>query len=223
MKGTERRRELLAWLETRESVSLAEIVARFGVSKMTAHRDLEILEKRQALKRIHGGAVAAKKKHGFGLAISEPVPRRRADCLICQRPVSQHLLYALTTTGGEQQQFCCPHCGVSAQLANLEQTTMAMATDFLSGRPHPAQYSWFVLGSVVVPCCHPSMLTFEDEAMARRFQTGFGGQLGRLSKALAYLQDEMGLHHKGSGCPHCAAENMGRDNETQGEGIVHNF
>ncbi|MCM2265735.1 MAG: DeoR family transcriptional regulator [Desulfuromonadales bacterium] len=218
MKGTERRRELLAWLEAKESLSLAEIVARFGVSKMTAHRDLDILEKRQALKRIHGGAIASKKSEGIIPTTIDPAARRRDDCLICQRPVSQHLLYSLTTIGSDQRPYCCPHCGVSAQLANPEQTAMAMATDFLTGRPHPAQHSWFVLGSVVVPCCHPSMLTFEDEAMARRFQTGFGGRLGRLSNALAYLQDEMRLHHEGSGCPHCAAADVSKENEQQREG-----
>lgn len=205
MKGPERRQELLAWLETAESVSLAEIVARFGVSKMTAHRDLEILEKRQALRRIHGGAVLARKNQAAGLAAFAPAPRRREDCLICQRPVSQHLLYSLTVIGGEQRQFCCPHCGVSAQLAYPEHAPLAMATDFLTGRPHAAQHSWFVLGSVVVPCCHPSMLTFEDELMARRFQAGFGGRLGRLADALDYLQCEMSLHPQGAGCPHCAA------------------
>lgn len=217
MKGAERRRKLLVWLEEQESASLAEIAMRFGVSKMTAHRDLEILDKRQALKRIHGGAIAAKKREGVLPATIDPVARRRDDCLICQRPVSQHLLYSLTTTGNDQRSFCCPHCGVSAQLANPEQTAMAMATDFLTGRPHPAQHSWFVLGSVVVPCCHPSMLTFADEAMARRFQAGFGGQLGRLPKALAYLRDEMGLHHESSGCPHCAAADIPKENAPEGK------
>lgn len=206
MKGVERRRELLVWLEAKESVSLAEIVARFGVSKMTVHRDLEILEKRQVLKRIHGGAIVSKKRQGLGLATFDPLPRRHDDCLICKRPVSQHLLYSLTAIGSEQRQFCCPHCGVSAQLAFPEQSPMAMATDFLTGRPHPAQHSWFVLGSVVVPCCRPSMLTFEDEVMARRFQLGFEGRIGRLADALDYLQGEMSLHQQGTeGCPHCAA------------------
>lgn len=212
MKGAERRRELLAWLEEKGSVSLAELAARFDVSKMTAHRDLSVLEKRQALKRIHGGAVVASKGRGLNTAAIEVAPQRRDTCLICQRPVGQHLLYSLTLLGGEQRQFCCPHCGVSAQLAAPEQRAMAMATDFLTGRPHPAQHSWFVLGSVVVPCCHPSMLTFENEEMARRFQTGFGGKLGRLPEALSYLQGEMSLHSAGQGCPHCAATVTDKDN-----------
>ncbi len=206
MKGMERRRELLAWLEERGSLSVAEIVARFGVSKMTVHRDLEALEQRRALRRIHGGVIAGGGDRDTRLpampAVASPP---REFCLICQRPVGQHLHYTLTTVAGEQQRFCCPHCGVSAQLAFPEQSRMAMATDFLTGRPHPAQQSWFVLGSVVTPCCRPSMLTFEEEEMAERFRTGFGGRVARLEQALAYLRGEMSLHRDEPGCPHCAA------------------
>ena len=39
MKGTDRRRELLAWLNENGSLSLTEIVSRFEISKMTAHRE----------------------------------------------------------------------------------------------------------------------------------------------------------------------------------------
>ena len=91
MKGTERRRELLEWLAQEKNLSLVEIVERFGISKMTAHRDLESLEQRNALKRIHGGVVA----------IDKPAPPSTNDavkqgvCVICFRPASQHLLYNL--------------------------------------------------------------------------------------------------------------------------------
>lgn len=203
MKGMERRRELLSWLNEQGSVTLTGIVNRFRVSKMTAHRDLEMLEQRRLLKRIHGGAIAMNTPVPSGTASAVPA-QRRDNCLICQRPVGPHLLYSLISTDGAQRHFCCPHCGVSAQLAYPEQSAMAMATDYLTGRPHPVQHSWFVLGSVVVPCCRPSMLTFEDEEMARRFQSGFGGRLGRLAEALDYLRGEMRLHQGDEGCPHCA-------------------
>lgn len=212
MKGTERRRELLVWLEQRGSVSLTEIVERYGVSKMTAHRDLEVLEERQALKRIHGGAVAIERHPRAAAADTGLSHPRPGACLICQRPIGQHLLYSLTLVNGEQRQFCCAHCGVSAQLASPEQVAMALATDFLAGRPHPAQKSWFVLGSAVSPCCQPSLLTFEDETMAQRFVAGFGGQVGRMQDALEYLRTEMLLQRAGDGCPHCTtATRSGRE------------
>jgi hypothetical protein len=203
MKGAERRRALIDWLNERNALTLAEIVERFKVSKMTAHRDLALLEKRQGLKRIHGGAVAAPKEQS-----ATPVPagkprQKLEDCPICHRQVGQHLLYSLTPRAGDPLCYCCAHCGVSAQLAASGPMVMALATDFLTGRPHPAQHSWFVLGSVVVPCCRPSLLTFEDEAMARRFRLGFGGEVGRLADALVYLRREMSLSQDQGGCPHC--------------------
>lgn len=204
MKGLDRRQALLAWLSEKGSLSLTEIITRFEVSKMTAHRDLELLENRQALKRIHGGALAVTGNKDSGPAPTSPAPQLRGSCPICQQPVRPHLLYSLTMIDGNQRYYCCPHCGVSAQLAAPDQMVMALATDFLTGRPHPAQQSWFVLGSEVIPCCRPSMLTFEDQTMARRFLVGFGGRIGRLDDALDYLRREMSLHREGDGCPHCA-------------------
>jgi len=203
MRGIDRRKAIMEWLENESNLSLQQIVARFGVSKMTVHRDLDVLEQRNALKRIHGGAVAIERPTTVASApqgITGP-----ASCVICYRPASQHLLYSLTLTNGELRVACCPHCGVTAHLMLKEQIAMALTADYLTGRPHPVQGSYFVLGSAAVPCCRPSMLTFEDAEMARRFQSGFGGRVGKLEDAIRYLQDEMRLHREGGDCPHCAA------------------
>jgi hypothetical protein len=209
MRGTDRRRALLELLNEQGSLSIADIVTGFRVSKMTVHRDLDLLEKRQALKRIHGGAVALSKAKEVVPQTTLPPSQGQGNCSICHRTVGQHLLYSLTLVDGHQRHYCCPHCGVSAQLLAPDKIAMALATDFLNERPHPAQQSWFVLGSVVIPCCRPSMLTFEDESMAKRFQRGFGGTIGRLANALDYLHDEMSLHKEGDGCPHCRAGALG--------------
>jgi len=44
-------------LRTSGAISVAEIEARFGVSPMTARRDLDELERRGVVRRTHGGAV----------------------------------------------------------------------------------------------------------------------------------------------------------------------
>lgn len=204
MKGTDRRKELLKWLEQEKSVSLLQIVERFGISKMTAHRDLETLEHRNALKRIHGGAVSLDKPTALSSPAQSLYPGQ-GNCVICFRPASQHLFYSLTLTDGEQKVACCPHCGVSAHLMLGDRVAMALTADYLTGRPHPAQSSIFLLGSVAAPCCKPSMLTFEDADMAQRFQAGFGGKIGNLEDATHFLKEEMSLHRDEEGCPHCAA------------------
>ena len=146
MKSTERRKELLIWLEEEGTLSLSEMVERFGVSKMTIHRDLDLLEQRQVLKRIHGGAARIEKlvrdRDGRYEARLE-----QGSCLICYRPPSQHLLYTLTLKNGEQKVACCPHCGISAHLMLGDRIAMALTADFLTGKLHSAQQSWFVLGS----------------------------------------------------------------------------
>ena len=91
------------------------MVDYFRVSKMTIHRDLDLLEKRQALKRIHGGTVRfvgqiIQQESGSFEQLS------RTKCLICNLPASQQLLYTITLKNGEQKVACCPHCGISAHL-----------------------------------------------------------------------------------------------------------
>jgi DeoR/GlpR family transcriptional regulator of sugar metabolism len=52
-----RRREIAEQLRTSGAVTVAELEARFGVSPMTARRDLAELERRGLVRRTYGGAV----------------------------------------------------------------------------------------------------------------------------------------------------------------------
>jgi len=205
MNSTERRKQLLAWLDTEGNLSISEITERFKVSKMTVHRDLTLLENRQALRRIHGGALANPRSSiqpdPAGSGGPQSVP---GQCLICFRSATQHLVYNLTLRNGESRLACCPHCGVSAHLQYKDQVVMALTADYLTGRQHPVHNSTFLMGSVVAPCCQPSILTFENEEMARRFQDGFGGRLGKLQEALEFLQHELNVNQSNCACPNCS-------------------
>ena len=53
-----RRREIAELIRSTGAVSVAEVEARFGVSSMTARRDLAELERQGVARRTHGGAVA---------------------------------------------------------------------------------------------------------------------------------------------------------------------
>jgi DeoR/GlpR family transcriptional regulator of sugar metabolism len=57
MLGETRRREIAEALRASGAVTVAEVEARFGVSAMTARRDLAELERRGVVRRTHGGAV----------------------------------------------------------------------------------------------------------------------------------------------------------------------
>src|SRR5690606_35279863 len=56
MKREDRQRSLLEILVETGSASLEVLSQRFGVSKMTIHRDLDELEKEGLLRKVRGGA-----------------------------------------------------------------------------------------------------------------------------------------------------------------------
>src|SRR5215212_10288959 len=57
MLAETRRRSIAETLRTAGAVTVAEVERRYGVSAMTARRDLAELERRGILRRTHGGAV----------------------------------------------------------------------------------------------------------------------------------------------------------------------
>ena len=48
---------MLAYLKDRKSCSIAELMEKFGISSATAHRDILILAKRDAVERVRGGII----------------------------------------------------------------------------------------------------------------------------------------------------------------------
>jgi DeoR family glycerol-3-phosphate regulon repressor len=69
-----RQRAILSLVRERGFVSVAQIVARFGVSEMTVRRDLRALEETRWLQRTHGGAISTADEAG---GLGEPPFTRR--------------------------------------------------------------------------------------------------------------------------------------------------
>jgi DeoR/GlpR family transcriptional regulator of sugar metabolism len=61
MLAEQRRQRILGELEATESISVANLCDLFGVSDMTIRRDLDALDKRKLLQKVHGGAVRVPK------------------------------------------------------------------------------------------------------------------------------------------------------------------
>lgn len=57
-KGEVRQAQIADLVTTRGSCSPQELATEFGVSLMTIHRDLEVLERRSVVRRFHGGVTA---------------------------------------------------------------------------------------------------------------------------------------------------------------------
>ena len=56
MKREERRQEIINLLVESRAVELDDVAARFGVSRMTVHRDFDDLERAGVLRKVRGGA-----------------------------------------------------------------------------------------------------------------------------------------------------------------------
>jgi DeoR/GlpR family transcriptional regulator of sugar metabolism len=60
MISEERHQIILGLLDSQGSVTVADLVVRLDVSEMTVRRDLDALERKGLLRRVHGGAVSAR-------------------------------------------------------------------------------------------------------------------------------------------------------------------
>lgn len=58
MLSIERQQAIIDLLTKSDSVQVAEMVELFNVSEMTIRRDLDVLERKGLLRRVHGGAVS---------------------------------------------------------------------------------------------------------------------------------------------------------------------
>ncbi len=65
MFADERRNEIVKLIEAQHTVTVSELMRRYGVSIETIRRDLERLEKNRLLKRVYGGAVSLGKMQQF--------------------------------------------------------------------------------------------------------------------------------------------------------------
>ncbi len=57
MLARERRDEILSFVQSKGSVKTSELIKRYNVSLETVRRDLDLLEKKDLLQRVYGGAV----------------------------------------------------------------------------------------------------------------------------------------------------------------------
>jgi DeoR/GlpR family transcriptional regulator of sugar metabolism len=100
----ERRAAIMTLLLERERVSVRELAARFDVSAMTVHRDLDALAGRGVLRKVHGGATALptalyESSLGFRLTEMRDAKRRIAELAVRRvEPGSSVALDDSTTT-----------------------------------------------------------------------------------------------------------------------------
>jgi len=98
-----RRREIAEALRSVGSVTVGEVEARFGVSPMTARRDLDELERRGVVRRTHGGAVlpstsAHEDSFSRRLKVATEAKRRLAEAAVAMMAPRETVFLDSSTT-----------------------------------------------------------------------------------------------------------------------------
>ena len=181
MLATVRRQKILAELETTGRVRANDLSETLDVSRMTIHRDLSRLADDGLLEKVFGGAVAVMQESSG-----------KDGCVMCGMGNRERTAFVINCVDGSQLQACCPHCGIMVLTAR-EQAVSAMAADFLHGRMVNVRFAFFLVDPDLTVCCTPTVLCFETQRDAERFQSGFGGEIMNLVQAQAYLKESMML------------------------------
>ena len=184
---SERQAQIVAWLKEENRLTIKQLVAQYGVSGMTIHRDLDRLVADGMVEKVHGGVVLS--------STTTPMIGETAVCHLCSGGVMERTVFTVMRQNGEKLCACCPHCGILL-LEQVEDVSSALTSDFLHGRRINVYQAFFVVGSEVRVCCLPSTICFATRAEAEKFQHGFGGEVLDFVGTEAHLRD---CHHGGCG------------------------
>jgi DNA-binding transcriptional regulator YhcF (GntR family) len=192
---SERRAQIVAWLQEETRLSIKQLVAQFGVSGMTIHRDLHKLEADGVVEKVHGGVVLHVPEKPLLGKKAAATNSTHAVCQLCGGGVMDRTVFTVMRQSGEKSAACCPHCGILL-LQQLDDVSSALTPDFLHGRRINVFQAYFVVRSEVRVCCLPSTICFATQIEAEKFQRGFGGEVLDFAGAEAHLRE---CHHGGCG------------------------
>lgn len=184
MLPSDRHQRILTLLEEYGSVHINELSQEFNVSEMTIHRDLANLEAQGQLRKVRGGAIP----------VSPPKIIDRDACFMCHTIPRGQTQVTLHMADGKIKHACCPHCGLHGLMMLGNQVSSVLVTDFLRGQAVNAQKAIYVVEAEVTICCTPTVIAFQKNVDANRFQKGFGGRVLSLTETTNYLENEMKLH-----------------------------
>ncbi len=100
MYAEERQRTIVNLALRHDRVSVTELASRFDVTTETIRRDLDALDTRGILRRVHGGAVVAEK-----VALSEPTLSEREPAFVPQKTRIAQAALAHLPKGGASALF----------------------------------------------------------------------------------------------------------------------
>lgn len=164
-----RKEKILEILQERERITVKELSNIFKVSEMTIYRDIKGLEKEGKILREHGSVILNKYNKNPTLTID--------TCPICSKPITRSHPYRIILKDNTIIEACCEHCGILLHQNYKDEEVSAITYDFITENPITSFNAYFVVGSLAIPCCSPSVIPFANIEDAKRFSLGFGGDV----------------------------------------------
>jgi nitrous oxide reductase accessory protein NosL len=173
--------QILEMLREKKSVSPQEIKEKYGVSLMTAYRDIHDLVEAGYARKVRGA-----------IRLSQTPITSPDNCAYCGGMVSPRNIFTLQLEEQKKINACCAHCGLSL-LARHPNIAAAVVADFLRGTTINVRQAHYVVEANFIACCSPSVLAFANIDEAQRFCNGFGGRVLDLVNAVEYVRSSMSL------------------------------
>ncbi|MDP5275598.1 DeoR family transcriptional regulator [Chengkuizengella axinellae] len=190
MLPAERKHQIMELIRKKKTLKISDLSEIFEVSEMTIHRDIKPLIEEGMIIKTFGGISLNQEKH-------EEV-KNTQDCIYCYRPINQRLAYRLILQDQSIETTCCAHCGLLRHQQLGDKVLQAICPDFLLQTTISAASSWFLMDtSLILGCCQPQVLSFQNKEHAEKFASGFGGKIYSYSDATEEIFNRMQGGHKG--------------------------
>ncbi len=173
-----RQKHILERLSQEEVLTVTQLADELAVSKMTIHRDLDVLQQSGLILKQHSKVFATSKLKGDDASV----------CHMCNQRIKEQNAFLLITKEGRKIHLCCPHCGLIA-FSHRDDIWQTFATDFLHGYIVSAFNASYLIEHQLTICCSPSVLAFASEQEAKGFQKGFGGRVVDMNTAIGVLRE----------------------------------
>ncbi len=131
----DRQSSILRWVETDGHVKVDEMVRRYDVTEQTIRRDLTLLENRQLLQRVHGGAKPTNSTENIAYVdrqiLHHQEKQRIAKVIASHIPNNSSLFINIGTTTETIAHALMQHSGLQVVTNNLHVATlMSQKADF---------------------------------------------------------------------------------------------
>ncbi|MDD5544579.1 MAG: hypothetical protein PHX83_15540 [Acidobacteriia bacterium] len=135
-------------------------------------------------------------------------------CSECGRDIHPNWAFSILQPGHKTETLCCPHCGILTLLAQGVPLVQARATDFVTGKPLPADQAIYVWASDVNHCarpqkvtqfdrqpmelvfdrCFPSVVAFQRQVDAETFVKEHNGEIRNYNEIVQLLKEPPAAH-----------------------------